>query len=157
MVLLSGLVVSCNKDQKAVKSISNGIWYLTEITTNGNAYQPITDSTCITYSFITCKLKNEDACSGNIDIMNLVAGIWGGQGYTNPFTYKIYEKGTKIEFTIEWMKPSGLDHVEIIDADIIELISDRLVFSYEEAGETIKKTLLHSTNSEYDKRYDGCL
>lgn len=175
IVILSGLFIACNKDRKAVKSIQ-GIWYLTEITTNGNASEPITDSICITYSFNEDKIKKGDVGDGRIRIsIKDMYGEWVGQGFIHPFTYRIYEKGTKIELTIEWMKDIvTIEKVEIIDADLLELTgSDRMIISYKEgydfgliykgkvlvkkeSGVTIKETFLHSQGDKYNVGYEGC-
>ncbi len=109
------LLSSCNKDQKVVKNLDEGTWNVTSFKVNN--VEQVQSGVSSTYTFENCKVKKED-CGGSATVT-----ITGVGTSSSSFTYKIYEKGTKlnIDFASE-------DFTDITGATITE--SDKSTFKF---------------------------
>jgi hypothetical protein len=80
MSMMLAFIVSCNKDQQAVKRL-DGQWKQTKFNN-----QPVPDANATTYTFTSCKLKNEEVCP--------VSAKTGNQ--TINYSFLVKDKGTTL-------------------------------------------------------------
>lgn len=89
-IAFAGLaLVSCNKDQAAVKKL-DGTWNATAATsvTGGVSIDLLTTGSSYTMTFNSCKLKKDEWCTGS------VAVGFGGATLTSDVVYKVTGDGT---------------------------------------------------------------
>jgi hypothetical protein len=84
-LMLMFIVASCNKDQRAVKTL-DGKWQQTKM--NGN---PIDADEIYTIEFKACKLKKEEYC------VVTVSEVYFGQTFTFTGDFKVIDKGETLE------------------------------------------------------------
>ena len=118
------ILVSCNKDQSAVKKL-DGTWLLVE--QDGSA---IPDSSQISYTFTSCKLKSEDYCPATLTYPN---------NSSENFEYKVSNKGE----TMTWKSDDGNGNVIEIPGTIDELTETNMTLTF---------TFIGSTTSKFEKQ-----
>lgn len=123
LVLAVALIVaSCSKDQRAVKDLE-GTWNATSYKVNG--VETIGSGASLSMTFEKCKVKKEN-CPGSSTI------TFGSLSETDQFTYKIYEKATKLDID---MTDAADD--DITGATITEVTDSRFAFNWTDAdGDT---------------------
>ncbi|UKN02326.1 hypothetical protein K6119_02175 [Paracrocinitomix mangrovi] len=115
------VVVSCNKDQKAVKRL-DGTWNVSSwlATWNGTTEEYIADGYTFTMKFDNCKLKDEEFCS--------ITMTEAYQGSTDSYVmeYRVAGGGTSLEIR-DLDYPSELTYFRID-----EMTKDKLVLYLDE-------------------------
>lgn len=115
LVTVGLLFGSCSKDQRAVKDLE-GTWNATSYKVNGA--ETIGSGASISMTFEKCKVKKEN-CPGSSTT------TFGQLSETDQFTYKIYEKATKLD--IDMVDANDDD---ITGATITEVTDERFVFNW---------------------------
>lgn len=108
------VLASCNKDQKAVKTL-DGTW---EVSTVNGFPVPASSEAYHKYTFSNCKLKDDEYC----DVK------YQDNYETSNFLYKVSEKGTKLTFKV------GTDEISFT---IVELEKDKLVTTGQFEGTSV--------------------
>ena len=122
-VLLVLVLTSCNKDQKAVKTLG-GSWE--EVSIDGTAVE---DADKGVYKFEDCKLKTEEYCT---------ATYTDSDGDSQSYTYKVEDKGERLVFKVEDPNFGSFE----FSSNITELTESKLVLT---------TTLFGTTVTEYKK------
>lgn len=118
---LSVLVVSCNKDQAAVKKL-DGTWNVTKMSTTdgGFSFDFIALGGTATMNFDGCKLKKDEWCTATSTF------TFGGDTDTETMVYRVTGDGTVLE------SKEHADSTTISTMTIVELSKDKAVFKQTE-------------------------
>ncbi|MEX1001894.1 MAG: lipocalin family protein [Crocinitomicaceae bacterium] len=123
-IALGVAVISCNKDQQAVKKL-DGSWE--EVSIDGTA---VPDSSKGTLTFESCKLKNDTYCNATYTYSD---------GDKEDYTYKVSGKGTTLSMKYEDPNFGSFELISTID----ELTKEKLV---------ITTTFFDTWTTEYKKK-----
>jgi len=110
--MLGLMIVSCNKDQKAVKML-DGKWKMTKFNN-----QVVPDANATTWTFTNCKLKTDELCD--------VKAQSGSQ--TLDYKYLVKDDGKTL------IVKNSAGTVEIQNYTITSLDKSALVVTYSEGG-----------------------
>mgnify|MGYP007077387048 CR=1 FL=1 len=125
LALIALVVVSCNKDQKAVKELE-GTWEISK-----QDGQTVADSNKFTIKFEACKLKKDEWCSYTQT---------SNDGYSYSSDYKVIDDGTTL---VQSVTDSTKGNIEL-SSTIDELTDSKLKLTLNFGG--------FLTTSEFDKK-----
>lgn len=114
------LVISCNKDQSAIKKL-DGTWVSVE-----QDGQAIPDSSQATYTFNSCKLKSDEWCT---------ASVTHSDNTTENFEYNVTGEGT----VMNWKSDDGQGNTFELPMTIDELTKTSLTLTFSFFGTTTTK------------------
>ncbi len=124
LLLLSLSVVSCNKDQAAVKKL-DGDWRATRLVLTINGAEAFSDvpTNNPVYTFESCKLKKEEWCGG------MIQGVENSVPTLTPIFYKVSDDGETLVIDTDFNPITTTDRAS---CTIEELSKTSLVFEFSE-------------------------
>lgn len=132
-IAFTGLaLVSCNKDQSAVKKL-DGAWNVTEASSEtGGVTVDLLDGfiTSMTMTFTSCKLKKDEWCTGSSTV------VFGTLSQTDASVFRVTGDGTTLE------SKDHADSTDVTSITIDELSKSDAKFTQVDGTTTQKFTLV---------------